>query len=85
MLSIMNKFSMFDANRLLVASITPCVSFVFFAWCFWASIKVISSGMLVTKPRIIPMADCGILNALLKVSNVSPSAFPTQNSIIPNS
>ena len=76
MLSIINRFNIFDANRLLVASITPSVSFEFLLWCFCASMKVISSGILVTNPNIIPIIASGILNALFKTSNVLPSKFP---------
>jgi len=38
--------------------------------------KVISSGILVTNPNIIPIIASGILNALFKTSNVLPSKFP---------
>lgn len=75
-LSIINRFNIFDVNRLLVASITPCVSLEFLPWCFCASIKVISSGMLVTKPKTIPIIASGISNTRLSFSSVPPNKFP---------
>ena len=76
---IMNKFKIFDINKLFVASITPNISFSCFLWCFCDSKNVINSGILVTNPRTIPIIISGTLNLKHRFSNVSPNKLPIIN------
>ena len=80
---IINKFKVLDVSRLFVASTTPSISSFSFLLYFCDSKKVMSSGILVINPSVIPTISCGTLNILHKFSKLFPNNSPTIYNKIP--